>query len=299
MALTLDEAIRRVPAWAEAQDLEITPLGGGITNQNFRVDRGGESFVLRIAGANTELLGIDREYEYAANLAAGEIGIAPEVYYFIRPEGYLVTRFITAQPLPPEEIKQPENLKKVAGLLKKIHAMPDIPGSFSVYQVVEDYAKIAHKYGVSLPDNFEWLRENLYQVRQAFDKDPLPDRPCHNDLLNENFLHLEGEIILLDWEYAGMGDIFFDLANFSVNHGLDDDQDRYLLSCYFDEVTETRWARLKIMKVLSDFRESMWGVVQVGISELDFDFREYADKHFNRMTQNIKDPRWGQWLSIF
>ena len=70
-----------------------TPLGGGITNNNFRIDVDGESFVLRIPGADTELLGINREYEYAANLAAGKLGIAPEVYYFIQPEGYLVTRF--------------------------------------------------------------------------------------------------------------------------------------------------------------------------------------------------------------
>jgi hypothetical protein len=62
-------------------------------------------------------------------------------------------------------------------------------------------------------------------------------------------------------------------------------------------VIEKSWARLKIMKILSDFRESMWGLVQIGISDLDFDFRDYAKKHFNRMTQNLRDPRWGEWLS--
>ena len=78
MALTVDEAIARVPMWANVSDLKISPLGGGITNSNYRIDTGGESFVLRIAGADTELLGITREYEYAANLAAGELGIAPD-----------------------------------------------------------------------------------------------------------------------------------------------------------------------------------------------------------------------------
>jgi thiamine kinase-like enzyme len=292
-----EDLIARVPQWKNAKDLRYSPLGGGITNRNFRVDVGGESYVLRVAGANTELLGIDRENEYFANQKAGELGIAPQVYYFIRPEGYLVTRFIQAQPLPPVELKQPDNLRKVAAMLNEIHAMPPIPGEFIVFRVVEDYAEVARRYHVDFPDNFDWLLERMYHAEKAFKIGALPLMPCHNDLLNENFLQMDGKIYLLDWEYAGMGDIFFDLANLSVHHNFSDIEDRLLLDSYFGEVIEKSWARLKIMKILSDFRESMWGLVQIGISDLDFDFRDYAKKHFNRMTQNLRDPRWGEWLS--
>ena len=128
MALTLDGALARVPQWVGARDLKATPLGGGITNNNFRIDVGGETFVLRIAGADTELLGINREYEYAANLTAGQLGIAPEVYYFIRPEGYLVTRFIPGRPILPEEMCRPESIRRAMDVLRKIHGMPNIPG---------------------------------------------------------------------------------------------------------------------------------------------------------------------------
>ncbi|HXV42549.1 MAG TPA: choline/ethanolamine kinase--aminoglycoside phosphotransferase, partial [Anaerolineae bacterium] len=75
-----------------------------------------------------------------------------------------------------------------------------------------------------------------------------------------------------------------------------DEQDRLLLEAYFGEATPARLARQKLMKIMSDFREAMWGMVQIGISQLDFDFREYADKHFNRMTDNFKDPRCEKWL---
>src|SRR5688500_11969960 len=101
MTLTLEEAIARVPMWTNIQDIKVTPLEGGITNRNYRVDAGGKSFHLRLAGENTELLGIDREHEYKANRIAGALGIAPEVVYFIQPEGYLVTRFIDGRPIPP------------------------------------------------------------------------------------------------------------------------------------------------------------------------------------------------------
>ncbi len=297
MTQTPEDVIARVPLWAEAQELSYKPLGGGITNKNYRVDVDGQSYVLRIAGAKTELLGIERHNEYIASSAAGELGIAPEVVYYIQPEGYLVTRFLTAAPLPPEKLRQPDNLHKVAVLLKTIHDMGKIPGEFIVFRVVEDYERVARGYDVRFPDNYGWLLEQMYAAERAFQGDALPLRPCHNDLLNENFL-IDGEdIYILDWEYAGMGDIYFDLANLSVNHSFIDDEDRLLLETYFGELNDVNWARLKVMKILSDFRESMWGMVQIGISELDFDFRAYADKHFDRMTKNIKDHRWEEWLS--
>jgi thiamine kinase-like enzyme len=296
MALTLEEAIFRVPHWAGASDLKATPLGGGITNSNFRIDIGGESFVLRIAGADTELLGINREYEYAANLVAGKLGIAPEVYYFIKPEGYLVTRFINARPISPEEISEPENIRRVMDTVHKIHAMPTIPGTFDVFRIVRDYTKTACRYQVAFPKDFDRLIEHLRGAEEALSIHPYQPCPCHNDLLNANFL-TNGKLIILDWEYAGMGDAFFDLANFSDHHNFSDEQDRWMLMCYFDgQINPCHWAHLKIMKIMSDLREATWGLVQIGISKLDFNFREYADKFFGRVIDSIHNPHWNEYL---
>jgi thiamine kinase-like enzyme len=295
MTLSLKEALARVPHWAGLSDLKTTLLTDGITNQNYRIDVGDESFVLRIAGANTELLGIDRYNEHAAHQIAAAIGVAPEILYFIEPEGYIISRFITGRSLPPEEIARPENIRRVTEVIRRVHAMPAIPGTFSAFRVVEDYTQTARHYGVAFPDNFDWLLARMADIEAAFLPDPFTPCPCHNDLLNANFLN-DGQIRILDWEYAGMGDRFFDLANFSVNHGFEDEQDHLLLEAYFGQATPARLARLKLMKIMSDFREAMWGMVQIGISQLDFDFREYADKHFKRMTQNFQDPRCDQWL---
>jgi thiamine kinase-like enzyme len=296
MALTLEEAIARVPQWVGVTNLKATPLGGGITNNNFRIDVGGESFVLRIAGADTELLGINRDYEYAANRAAGRLGIAPEVYYFIQPEGYLVTRFINGHPISPEEMRQPENIRRVMETVGKIHSMLEIPGTFDAFRVVREYTEIARSYQVAFPKNYDWLIERLQEAEKALNIHSHQPCPCHNDLLNANFL-TNDQLYILDWEYAGMGDAFFDLANFSDHHALSDEQDRWLLKCYFDEdPTPNHWAHLKIMKIMSDMREATWGLVQVGISKLDFDFREYADKFFARVIENIHNPHWNEWL---
>jgi thiamine kinase-like enzyme len=295
MALTLEQALTRVPQWAGAIGLKTSPLGGGITNLNYRVDVGGESFVLRIAGADTELLGIDRQNEYAANQMAGRLGIAPEVVYFIRPEGYLVTRFVAGQPIPPEAMRLPETIRRVMEAVRRIHAMPEIPGTFSVFRTIEAYTAAARRYNVSFPREFDWLTARVQEAEQALARHPAPPCPCHNDLLNANFL-TDGRLWILDWEYAGMGDRFFDLANFSDHHELTDEQDRFLLECYFGEAVAAQWAHLKIMKMLSDLREAAWGLVQIGISKLDFDFRAYADKFYGRAFAQIHDPHWVEWL---
>jgi thiamine kinase-like enzyme len=295
MTLTVEQAITRVPMWQNVSDIQISSLEGGITNRNYRVDAGDESFHLRLAGENTHMLGIDREHEYQAAQTAGELGIAPEVVYFIRPDGYLVTRFITGRPILPDELRQPDNIRRVVDALRKLHSIPNIPGVFNAFQVVRDYAAIARQYNVPFPASFDWLIRQMNEAEAVLNLHPLPLRPCHNDLLNANFL-LGDKLYILDWEYAGMGDIFFDLANFSNNHDLSAEENRLLLDCYFEDVTPRHWAHLNLMKIMSDFREAMWGQVQIGISDLDFDFREYADKHFERLTKNIQNPSWQQWL---
>jgi thiamine kinase-like enzyme len=295
MTIPVEEAIARIPMWKDAADLRVSLLHGGITNHNYRVDVGGESYVLRVSGDKTELLGINREHEYRTQRIAAEIGIAPEVVYFLEPEGFLVTRFIRGRPIPPEELRQPENLQRLAKILRRIHSMPEIPGVFNSFQVVRDYADIARKYNVPFPKNFDWLLQQMNAAESALNSQPRALQPCHNDLLNGNFLLTEW-LYILDWEYAGMGDIFFDLANFSNNQELSEEEDDWLLGFYLEKVTPQHLAHLKIMKVMSDFREAMWGLVQLGISNIDFDFREYANKHFDRLTQNIQNPDWNQWL---
>lgn len=294
--MTLEHILPRIAHW-QGKAVITSVLSGGITNQNFKVEVEGQSFVLRVGGNNTELLGIDRVQEHIATSAAASVGIGPEVLAFIQPEGWLVTRFITGKPVPPPEMSQVENLRRVAQVLHRIHALPPIAATFSPFRIVETYEATARRLGVNtFPENYAWLRTRLTEIETAFLREPFTPRLCHNDLLNENFLD-DGALRLIDWEYAGMGDVFFDLANFAVNHSLSDEQDQLLLDAYFAPCTPRHRARHKLMKIASDFREAMWGVVQQGISQLDFDFRGYADKHFTRMTENFNDARFATWLS--
>jgi thiamine kinase-like enzyme len=264
------------------------PLAGGITNHNFKVEVHGEAFVLRRGGAQTSLLGIDRAVEHEASLRAAEVGLGPQVAGYFENEGWLVTRFIEGRPIPPEEMRRPETIRRVAAAVREFHDAAPIPGRFDAHAVVEEYRSEAEAHGVAIPDAYSAAHEISERIRSV--RGPQPLVPSHNDLLNANFLD-DGAIRIVDWEYAGMGDRFFDLANLSVNHEFRAAEDKILLNAYFGEATEADLASLRMMKFMSDFREAMWGVLQSGISELDFDFNAYAAKHFDRLAAHARALR--------
>jgi thiamine kinase-like enzyme len=274
---------------------KVTLLSGGITNLNFKVEVDGAAYVLRMGGAKTGLLGIDRSVEHAASLRAEEIGIGPAVVDFVPSEGWLVASFIDGHPIPPKQMRSPAMMRRVAEALRKLHSAAAIPGRFDAHAVVDEYRAEAESRGVEIPEEFAAAHAISEQIRVGRGTQLLV--PCHNDLLNANFLD-DGEIRIVDWEYAGMGDRFFDLANFSVNHEFSVEDDRRLLTAYFGAEREADLAALRLMRFMSDFREAMWGVLQSGISELDFDFKGYASKHFDRLERTAADQEFAAYLRM-
>jgi thiamine kinase-like enzyme len=290
--------LRRVPELGKAE-LHFVVLSGGITNRNFLVSSPGlaDRYVLRLAGNDTFLLGISREVEHAATVAAAGVGVGPEVVAYIRPEGYLLTRFIDGAPLPLEQVREPETLRRVGEALRRIHDGPAIPGLFVPFRIVEAYRALAMARGVPIPPAYELAHAVAARIELALLTSPIELRPCHNDLLNANFIVDDrGRIRIVDWEYAGMGEPFFDLGNFSINHELTADEDDVLLRAYEgspapgDRAHVAHLARLRLMRLVSDFREAMWGVLQQGISSLEVDFVAYADEHFDRLLAGASGP---------
>jgi thiamine kinase-like enzyme len=289
----LRAAMERVPELA-GRTLHLTPLSGGITNRNFLVEVDGavERYVIRLAGNDTHLLGISREVEHAATVAAAGLGIGAEVVAFLRPEGYLVTRFIEGTPLADVGLAGTDRIERTATALRRFHDGPAIPGLFVPFRLVEAYRALAVSNGVPIPIEYGLAHAVERRIELALLATPIELRPCHNDLLSGNLIDDGRRIRIVDWEYAGMGDPFFDLGNLSVNNGLDETANARLLAAYAGgEPRPDQHARLVLMQVVSDFREAMWGVLQQGISELHVDFRAYAGEHFERLLANAATPR--------
>jgi thiamine kinase-like enzyme len=131
----------------------------------------------------------------------------------------------------------------------------------------------------------------MARIESVFVRDGRPKVLCHNDLLPANVLFDGEHGWLIDYEYAGMNEAMFDLANLSVNAGLGPTADDRVLERYLGEppTDATRW-RLGLMKVVSEMREGMWALVQQGVSNLEgFDFAAYADERLESCRQRLAD----------
>jgi aminoglycoside phosphotransferase (APT) family kinase protein len=274
----------------------VEPIEAGITNRNFRVDVEGEAFVLRLAGADTQLLGIDRDDEVEAGRVAAAAGIGPEVVAFLPELGCVVTRFVPGEPIAEERLGEPAVMRSVVSSIRAIHACPPIHATFPVFRIVERFRDTGAERGVPMPPAYDDAHAVAGRIEAAFSAAPMPLTTCHNDLLNANFLRDGDHTWIVDYEYAGMGDPFFDLGNLAINNGLDAPAQRLLLETYFGDVRDVHRARLALMRIVSDFREAMWGVVQQGISKLEFDYVDYAERHFTRLLTNAANGEVDAWL---
>jgi thiamine kinase-like enzyme len=273
------------------------PLDGGITNRNYRLRLGEDEYVLRLPGKDTALLGICRDAERVANEAAATLGIAPAVA--AAGERFLVTRFVVCSPIDADELRA--DPRPVARALRAFHDSGVVlPARFWVPDLLGSYAAIVAERGGALPPRYELARSVAARIADAL---PLSEPvPCHDDLLPANLLRVESPdgpgVVLVDWEYAGMGHRLFDLGNLAVNNEFDDDAEERLLAAYDGRPpSPARSAALKLMRLMSDAREAAWGVVQGVISELDFDFSAYAEQHFDRLERAAADPRFEQWIA--
>ncbi len=296
----LDRAVaaaRRMPGWGEL-DLTFEPIEIGITNRNYKVSLpDGTAWMVRLPGERTEVLGIDRACEAEAARRADALGIGPPVLGELPGVGTLVTRFVAGAHAA-DGPAFAARLGTVVPLLRTFHRSGPIAGRFPIFRVVEWHERDARAHGVPTPARWDALHRQALEVEQAFAASAEPEVPCHNDLLPANVLFDGDRAWLLDFEYAGMNDAAFDLGNLAVNAGLDEAAEERLLGLYHGGVTARTWARLQLMKIMSDLREGLWAVVQQGISTLTtIDFAAYADEHLDRCAALFADPRVPGWLA--
>jgi thiamine kinase-like enzyme len=269
------------------------PLEGGITNRNYRVRFAGEDLVVRLPGKDTGLLEIDRGAEKAAGELAASAGVGPEVVAMLDEPPCLVTRFVEGETMSAAELREPVAMAEVAAALRTLHSREErLPVAFSGFRIVETYAARIAERGAEVPGSYEWAMGAAHRIEAALVGPEHEPVPCHNDLLAANFIRSPRGLRIIDWEYAGMGDRYFDLGNFAVNNELDEGMEANLLGAYFESpASDRRLATLRLMRFMSDFREAMWGAVQSTISELDFDFDAYCAEHFDRMRDAAGEGR--------
>jgi thiamine kinase-like enzyme len=298
-----DEAIARIADW-KGRDVRYEELGGGITNHNFIiwVDGGppkGHKYVLRVPGTGTDMF-IDREVERYNMVQAAKAGVGPAVAYQLDPEGGVVSDFVEGEIMHPETIAgHPERIKQVVETVKVIHEKAVFQHQIRVFDMLRHYTKIAREIDAPMPPELKSLLVEMDTIEKATAVRPPKDVACHNDLLSENFIvDARGKMWVIDWEYGGMTDPYFDLGDFVMEHPFTREEQRLIIQTYCGEMDEGRFGRMMLYKIVSGVWWGVWAMIQKTVSHIEFDYMDWGmERIVNRSQATADDPDYQRWLA--
>lgn len=286
---TAEERVARLPCFTQPED--IKHLGGGITNVNLRVTDAGSQYVVRL-GEDIPEHGVMRWNECALSKAAHALGVAPQVVH--HEPGVLVLTFVEAVTFTEADVRAPENLPRVVGLIAKTHRglsqhLTSPVLAFWPFQVNQTY--VTRLYADTSPHQSKLSDLMAEQDRLAQAIGPVDLVIGHNDLLAANILDDGDRLWLIDWEYGGYNTPLFDLAGLAGNNSLSEAQERQILSQYFDADPDPYWRPFQAMKCVSLLRETLWSMTSELHSDLDFDYAAYTAENLARFSAALADFR--------
>ena len=280
----LKNIIEKILLWDSAE-VQIEYLKEGFTNQNYFIEKNENKYAVRLCNKAAYVFHVNRNAEYAAMKAAEEIGIGAELVYFSKETGDMITKVIHGKTWNNEDASTKENIARIAHTMKKVHALPPIPYEFSPYQDIEDRIEYAARNYLALPDNLKLFQKKLHGIREQKTSDRnIMIGLCHNDPFPNNFID-DGKLRLIDWEFAGMGDIYFDLACISAFYTQENRVN--LLEQYFGRCDSENLEALENQLFVMKFWNAMWAVLQTKHGNAQQSYEAMAEAMFQSMRNEI------------
>jgi thiamine kinase-like enzyme len=299
-------ALERVPLFRNVrqEDIKLELLGGALTNVCYKVTTGGAAYVLRLAGEGTSDY-IDRAAEKHNARVAAEAGVNADVVYFDARDGTMVTRFVEGLCMNAGEGFGRDSGAPVraARALKRVHSLGRLFRSrFDVFAAIDGYLDLLRGWRTPVPEDYYEVERRARGMRMALEASPAALVPCHNDPWPGNLLDADGpdgRIYLIDWEYSGMNDPLWDLADLSVEARFGPEQDRTMMEVYYGaRLSPVLYSRLEVYKAMSDLHWSVWGFVQHAKGNPAEDFRSYGLERLGRSKARMSSADFGRHLSV-
>jgi thiamine kinase-like enzyme len=291
----VDEAVKRVSLW-RGQEVEVSQLSGGLTNENYLVQAAEKRYVMRIPGESTELLSIDRANEVYNTKAAATTGIGPQVLEHITGLDVLVLEFIEGQTMSAPKLQSNKMAERMAESFHRLHDSPRFLKDFNMFRLIEDYLRIVDEHQVTIPAGYRDRLPDVARIERAVGIGALPVAPCHNDLLCENFIDDGAALRIVDYELSGNNDPCFDLGNTAQEAEFNQDLRAGLCEAYFGRDDPRQLARMNLFALMSDVGWTLWGAIQAKISAVDFDFQGYYKTRWERALEVLESDRLQGWL---
>ena len=291
----LEAAVSRVALW-RGRNVDVSPLSGGLTNENYLVEAAGERYVMRVPGQSTELLSIDRANEVYNTKAAAATGIGPRVLEHIPELDVTVLEFIPGPTMSAETLHSSHMARRMAESFRRLHSAAPFKQDFNMFRLIEYYLRIVDEHRVTIPAGYRDRLPVVAEIESSVQAGALPAVPCHNDLLCENFIDDGSALRIVDYELSGNNDPCFDLGNTAQEAIFDDDLRAALCDAYFGREDPQQLARMNLFALMSDVGWTLWGAIQAKISTIDYDFAGYYTARWERALNVMETDRFQIWL---
>jgi thiamine kinase-like enzyme len=294
------ERLRRVPSIAEAVIAE--PLSGGITNRNYKVTLPTGPVVVRVYEHESSALAINREHEYLNSVAAATSGAGARVLDYLPIENLLIVGWIEGRTFTEADVRQPENLPRIARACRVLHSGPRFVNDFNMFEIQARYLALVRERGYRLPARYEEFLPKVDRLRQAMSATAEPTVPCNNDLLAGNFIDEGPRIRLIDYEYSGNNEASFELGNIWSESTLPDDLLEVLVHSYWEglspEQLERKVARARLWGLMSKYGWTLWASISASISPIDFDYWGWGMEKYERAVAEFDGPEFDQLVAV-
>lgn len=263
--------LSQLPDWNETTAI-IQPFGQGCTNQNYKLEVGGNSYFIRLLSPTKNILGLSFANEIELIQLAHTLDLSPPILFADAEQGIIIFPFIEAKSV---DLRNQEKLNEVMTLIKKFHDSRII---FSFHATPEDfistYLEILQKQSIDLSPH----QEKLIANRPRLILEQLV--PCHLDLKGDNILDDGERLWLIDWEYGGMSDPLLDIAQLTPSENFSDEESMIALLFYDPEATLEMKQKLDQLRILSNIRIALWCLIMSRNSTLSHPYQKWVDELF-------------------
>lgn len=287
---TIEQVIERVSLWRGA-DVEVSPLSGGLTNDNYLVVADATRYVVRVPGASTELLAVDRANERHNAEAAATTGVSPRVLEYLDDLFVMVIEHIDGETMSGERLREPRMPARIAASLRRLHAGPRFRQDFDMFRITERYLRVVAERDIPIPNGFRDRMGTVAEVERALAVNALQTVPCHNDLLAENYLDDGRQLWIIDFEYSGNDDPCFELGDTAQECAYDDALRASLCRAYFGREDTVQLARMELYAMMADVGWTLWAAIQARISTIEYDFWGWAVERWDRALAVMDGPQ--------
>ena len=293
----LEQVLAQVPELAGVTRT-VTPIEGGMTNRNYRVQTEHGDYVVRIGVRDRGQLGIDRGNEYQSSLLAWRAGVGVGVVArVLRPEA-LVVEYVDGRTLEPVDFDDERRISTLAALLRQLHACEPFHLDFDMAQVQRRYHEIVSEHSYPLPEDYGAYEERARRMGHVLASTRTRTAPCHNDLMPGNFIESDGpgsHIWLIDYEYSGNNDPCYDLGDAINELELDAARAEQLVTEYHGAPNPRELARARLWSLMSKYGWILWGSIRIGTTG-DPEIREWARALWARAIAEFDSPDFGELL---